>query len=303
MGPENGVNLERVSYFPLKDYISKIKLSEDVLFHVEETSTEFDKYINKLIQFDDKTIFYFLLSSFDGEIRDTNLIENHLISPLEIKKENIFFDSLNISHKRIKDLHRFVSGESEEYDYRKVDAWVRRKNKDNETIYWYGVNPEDIHRFVDDFIEIYKGKSVSAINNNAFIKSVLVHLLIMRIHPFKDGNGRTSRMIQNMKFTDSINKVYDYNLKISPLHLSKSILLNKQTYFKIINSIYFDLQHDCNSEINKYFDFMLYMFDEQIFYMSNHLKKIEDTLLKLESTFNANKLEEIASNMRLVKRR
>ena len=238
MGPKDGINLEKVSYFPLREYINRIKLTDEVLYHTEETSTEFDKYINELTQYDDKTFFYFLLSSFEQEIKDTNLIENHLISPKEIKEENIFFDSLNISHKRIKDLHRFVTDEKEEYNYRKIDAWVRRKTGDCETIYWYGANPEDIQKFVDDFIEIYKGKSVSSINSNPFIKSILVHLLIMRIHPFKEGNGRTSRMIQNMKFTELIDKIYGYNLKISPLHLSKSILLNKQTYYKSINSIY-----------------------------------------------------------------
>ena len=287
MGPENGINLERVSYFPLKEYISRIKLTDDVLYHCEETSLAFDKYINKLIQYDNKTIFYFLLSSFEREIRDTNLIENHLISPREIEEENIFFDSLSISHKRIKDLHRFATGENEEYDYRKIDAWVRRKIGNNETIYWYGANPEDIKKFMDDFIEIYKGKSISAINSNPFIKSILVHLLIMRIHPFKEGNGRTSRMIQNMKFTELINKIHGYQLKISPLHLSKSILLNKQTYYKKINSIYFDLHHDSNIEINKYIDFMLDMFDEQIFYMSNYLEKTE----------------KMANSMKLVKRK
>ena len=302
MGPENGINLARVTYFPLKEYISRIKLSEEVLCHVEETSLTFDEYINKLIQYDEKTILYFLLSSFNEEIKDTNLIENHLISPKDIEEKNIFFDSLSISHKRIKDLHMFTTEEKEEYDYRKIDAWVRRKTGDTETIYWYGANPEAIKRFMDDFIEIYRGKSVSAINSNPFIKSILVHLLIMRIHPFKDGNGRVSRMIQNMKFTELVNKAYGYQLKISPLHLSKSILLNKQTYYKKINGIYFDLIHDSNSEINKYIDFMLYMFDEQIFYMSNHMQKIEDTLLRLEN-INSSEIEKMASGIKRVKKK
>ena len=64
-----------------------------------------------------------------------------------------------------------------------------------------------------------------------------MHLLFVRIHPYSDGNGRTARLIHNIKFTESINKLYGMKLKISPLNLSKSILLNKITYVKRIDNI------------------------------------------------------------------
>lgn len=271
MSPENGINLESVSYFSLKEYVNRINLTKELLRHAEETEKGFNEYMDELNQYCNASKQDFLIETFSDEIIDSNKIENHLISPRKMTRENVFFDSLNISHERIKDLHRFVTYENEEHDYRKIDAWVRRKNGNDETIYWYGASPQDIHKFIDDFIEIYKGKNASEIDNNAFIKSSLVHLLIMRIHPFKEGNGRISRMIQNMKFTELISKSYEYDLKISPIHLSKSILLNKQTYYKRINNIYFDIKHDINKEINNYFEFMLYMFDEQIFYMNNRL--------------------------------
>ena len=49
----------------------------------------------------------------------------------------------------------------------------------------------------DDFIKIYKSSSISLINSNPFLKSALIHLLFIRIHPFPDSNGRTSRAILN----------------------------------------------------------------------------------------------------------
>ena len=61
---------------------------------------------------------------------------------------------------------------------------------------------------MDDFIKFYKTKSLSVIDSNPFLKSALAHLLFVRIHPFSDGNGRTARMIHNMKFTESINNIY-----------------------------------------------------------------------------------------------
>ncbi len=272
MAPENRINLNKVQYFPLKEYINRIKLHPNILEHLEETSEEFDKYMKKLTTLDEKKIFQFLLFAFNNELRDSNLIENHLIDPLEVTKKNIFFDSLNINHKRIKDLHKFVTNGEGEYEYRKVDAWIRKLSKEKETIFWYGADPKDIQKFIDDFIEIYKNKSLSIINNNAIIKSALMHLLFVRIHPFKDGNGRTARIIQDMKFTESINNAYNLNLKISPLHLSQSIYMNYQQYYNTIDSIYFDLNHDCNDEINKWFEFILNMYDEQIYYCSNNLK-------------------------------
>lgn len=282
MSPKNGCNPNKTTYFSLEEYVDRIKLNDNIRYHIEETSEEFDKYIKRLKEYDESTILYFLISAFEKEMKDSNLIENHIINPKEINEKNVFFDSLTISHNRIRALHQFVTNNEEEYNYRKIDAWVRTLRGNDETIYWYGADPKDIKNFMDDFIKIYKNKSMSAKDNNAFIKSSLVHLLFMRIHPFKDGNGRTARIIQSMKFTEAINKVYGYNLKISPLHLSQSIYLNKQEYYKRLNNIYFDLEHDNNDEINKWFDFILNMFDEQIYYMSNRLKERERNLDKTD---------------------
>lgn len=283
MSPINGCNPNKPTYFSLEEYVDKIELNDNIRYHIEETSEEFDKYIKILTSFDESTILYFLISAFEKEMKDSNLIENHIINPKEINEKNVFFDSLTISHKRIKDLHQFVTDNKVEYDYRKDEVRVSYLDKKTmqETIYWYGVYEEDIKKFMDDFIKIYKNKSMSAKDNNAFIKSAIVHLLLTRIHPFVDGNGRTARIIQNMKFTEAINKVYGYNLKISPLHLSQSICLNQPTYCKRLNNIYFDLEHDSNEEINNWLDFILNMYDEQIYCMSRLLQEKNELLNKI----------------------
>lgn len=282
MRPENGVNLERVLYFPLEEYINRITLSDEILMHSEETEENFRIYIDELKQYCKESINDFLVETFSDEIVDSNRIENHLINPKDIRNKNIFLDSTTINHRKIKELHRFVTDDNEEYEYRNIDAWVRKKIGESETIYWYGADPKDIFKFVDDFIRIYGSQLKPELNNSPFIKSALFHLLIMRIHPFKEGNGRVSRMIQNMKFTETIAELYGYDLKISPLHLSKSILINKKTYYKRINDIYFDLTHNANDAINDFFDFILYMFDEQIFYMINRLRRGDLPLFKDE---------------------
>lgn len=301
MGPANGINLERVPYFPLEEYISRIKLSDDILYHVEETGEQFNEYINKLKQYSNMDIIKFLINSFSNEIVESNKIENHIISPIEINRENIFMNSMHMSNKRIKELHKFVTRSETLDDYRTDDARVSYFDNDGmEHIFWYGANPEDIKKFMDDFINIYQNRSMSAIDMNPFIKSALIHLLFVRIHPFGDGNGRTARIIHTIKLTQMINKIYGCNFKISPLHLSQSILLNKPTYLKRINNIYFDSEHDSNNEINKYLDFMLDMVDEQLYFMGNELKLMSE----INKTISDNKeMEEIAKKLKLVRKK
>ena len=273
MGIENGVNLERVKYFNINDYVDKIKLSSDLLCHLEDTNREFDEYIKLLQNLDKGNVAQFIKYAFQDEIKKSNLIESHIIDPHDIDDKDIFYNSLSISDKRIKEMHKFATGENKKSEYRKDEAWVGYYQKNGEPfIYWYAVEPEDINKFMNNFFEFYKRGSISSINSNPFLKSALTSLLFIRIHPFGDGNGRTGRLLYDMKFTEIINKLYGLDLKISPLHISNSILHNQPTYVKRIDNIYFDLEHDCNYEINKWLDFCLNMTDEQIYYLSNCLK-------------------------------
>lgn len=139
---------------------------------------------------------------------------------------------------------------------------------------------------MDDFINIYKEKVFSLLDSDPFFKSALMSLLFVRIHPFSDGNGRTSRLIYDMKFTEMVNSLFGTRLKISPLHLSNSIYVNQISYAKAINNIYFDMEHDSNDEINKWFDFMLNMTDEQLNYMTSYNSK--SNLDKLGKIFITN---------------
>lgn len=79
-----------------------------------------------------------------------------------------------------------------------------------------------------------------------------------------------------------INKLYGTRLKLSPLNISESILINKITYVKRIDNIYFDIKNDCNEEINAWFNFILDMVDEQLYKSMNMLDYIDTTNIKSE---------------------
>lgn len=310
MGPTNGFNPEKVNYFSLDEYIDRIKLTDNIMRHVEDTSISFQNYIKFLSNYPETVILDHLINSFKDEMLYSNKVEKHLINPEEIKNKNVYFDSLTISHHRIKELHQFVSSDQPNYkfDYRDSSAWVSYFDKSGvEHIFWHAAEPEDIEAFMNDFIKIYKIKGLQGIISNPFLKSALCHLLFLRIHPFNDGNGRTARLIYDMKFTEMINRLYGTNLKISPLHLSMSIYLNQITYVKKIDNIYFDIKHDCNDEINQFFDFILNITDEQINFMTTDesKRKLDELLIAFENASSADVVEEEiekeASNMKIKK--
>ena len=279
----NGMNSDYVDYFSLEDYISRIKLLPRVLEHLEETNKEFDKYINELFKYDEEYIINYWIYLLYIELISNQKIESLKQDESRILDNKIFFDTLSINHKRIHTLHNFITeGELEPtFSYRDGEVNVSKINSDgSEDIFWRGAKAEDVVKFMNDFIKIYKQGGTSLIFSNPFLVSSLMHLLFLRIHPYSDGNGRTARIIHNIKFTESINKLYGSRLKISPLNISESILINKITYVKRIDNIYFDIKHDSNNEINAWFDFILDMVDEQLYKSTNMLQEIDSSFVK-----------------------
>jgi len=277
---EYGRNSDFVSYFSLLEYVDKIKLIDQLLFHLEDTNKEFDEYMRLLSYYAEEEIINYWIHATQQELRANHDIESSIFNSEILQEKGVFFDKLSISHKRIHDLHNFVMSSSEiDYipgnSYRKKNANVSTFHTDNtEEIFWRGANPEDIYKFMNDFIMIYKQNKISVLYSNPFLRGALVSLLFNRIHPYGDGNGRTSRIIYNLKFTEQVNKIYQTKLMLNPLNISDRILVNKITYAKRINQIAFNLTDDTNEAINRWFDFILTMADEQLFYSKERLSKL-----------------------------
>lgn len=273
---EFGRNLDFVEYFSLEEYIEKIDLLDNLLNHLEETSKEFDEYVSLLAEYENEAIINYWISSAQEEFRANHDIERLKFNAEVLQEKGVFFDKLSISHKRIHDLHDFVMLSSGvEYipngSYRNVPVNISRYTDKGEEIFWRGAKPEDVCRFMTDFINIYKQNKIALIYSNPFLRAAITSLLFNRIHPYTDGNGRTSRIIYNLKFTEQMNKIYQSNLMLNPLNLSSRILENKITYVKYINRIAFNLKDDTNKAINDWFDFILTMADEQLYFSKNKL--------------------------------
>ena len=281
---DNRMNDAFVEFFPLDDFVKKIVLNSSVLEHLQDTNNNFSNYLTKISSFDDQYIIDYWIYLLYEELKYSQKIENMKFNKINLLSSTVFFDTLSISHKRIHGLHNFaVRGEYEPtFSYRKNEVNVSRYNQDGEEeIFWRGARAKDIDRFMNDFIKIYKQKDISLLMSNPFLKSSLIHLLFIRIHPYIDGNGRTARLLHNAKFTESINNIYGTSLKISPLNLSESIYANKISYTKAIDDIYFDIKHDNNDALNYWFEIMLRLADEQIFASETKLDNIDRAELKM----------------------
>ncbi len=298
---------KEINYFNLEKFVNNIKLEPKILEHMQETNINFDKYFKQLSKYNDEFMLYFWISLAYDEIKNSNFVERHNFKNFDLSISDLFFDKLSISHNRIHNIHKFVMKNENETEkigkYRKTEVRVSNITQDTEEIFWYGAKPKDIKKFMDSFIKIYKTNNISIIDSNPFLKSALIHLLFIKIHPYYDGNGRSARIIHNIKFTETLNRLYNMNLKICPVNLSESINLNLISYMKSFDNIYFDLKHDNNDAINYWFDFILNMYDEQLYNkknMINNIDEIMERIITIKEKINLNDIK-LPKNSRIRK--
>lgn len=306
---EEWINEDKVEYFNLMEYIDKIKISDKLMYHAEETGQQFEEYIKTLKKYcdnDDYAMLFYWLDQNAKELRSSSKLENHVFTCSDLYGSGLFFEKMSINHERIKRIHKFVCENNGNDiaivgEYRRkavnVGAWL---DEDHYQVYWNAPEARDVKKFMDDYLTFYRTNSIRDIFQNPFFKAALAHLLFVRIHPFMDGNGRTARIIQNICFTSSINKIYGTKLTLSPLNISQSICRNQLSYADYINRVHFDLKHNNVEAINNWLNFILYMYDEQLYYQTDRIPKLRNTLSKL-SDDKITKFADIANKSKINK--
>lgn len=303
---ENIISKTQPKFFDLLEFVDKIKLSDDVLFHLTDVNEQFEQYLKllgKYAEYDEFSILFYWLNNTQKELVSSGKVEcsNFLFTNEELLKGDLFFEKLNITQKGIKDIHRFVCDHSKVNEgisvgeYRKRPVWRGNYLFDGTpNIKWWGAEVSDIERFIKSYIEFYKYNSLKEIYSNPFLKAALAHILLLRIQPFGDGNSRTSRIIHNISFTSSINKIYGTKLKVSPLNISKNIYINKKLYRALINNVSFDLNRFDNDTINDWLDFILDMYEEELNFQTDYipgLAKSFETIKQMAHTSQDESLE------------
>ena len=80
----NYENPNKVKYFDLRDYVSKIKLNSNVLEHMEETNKDFDTYMQRINACEEEDVIHLWLISMAEEIVKSNQIENHYVKRQDV---------------------------------------------------------------------------------------------------------------------------------------------------------------------------------------------------------------------------
>ncbi|EGT3904361.1 Fic family protein, partial [Clostridioides difficile] len=171
------------------------------------------------------------------------------------------------SHKFIYDLHHILGEnclDSEEYEYRTEKVYVCDSKGE---IIHTGLEPLKIYDFMSKLIDFMENSKVSNL-----IKSAIIHFYFVYVHPFSDGNGRTSRALSYLYLID---KGYDTFKEFS---ISYMISKNRTKYYKAI----LDVENKGNN-LTVFIEFMLKSIIQSINEMRNmHDRKSLESILKEE---------------------
>ena len=133
--------------------------------------------------------------------------------------------------------------------------------------------PEQVDGLMNQLFEWMKSKKDEI---HPLILSSIFHYEFVFIHPFRDGNGRTARLWQNVILSDW-EEVFEY------VPIESEIKKYQEDYYRVIQN--------CNNkgESTEFVEFMLKMFDEvldglidgvnkQIKHISTYVKKLLDVM-------------------------
>lgn len=278
-------------YFDIIEYIKDVKIEDYLLEHLSEVELRFDDYLKNILSYEEDELLTLLTIELFNELLFSDIIENNkILSPVNLIDKGIIMTTDKLSHDKICSIQKSVLEHSTmPYplgEYREVDVFI----KNNGEVVYNAPAVNLVNDFMNKFIEFYNMDDNTLIHNDPFIKSSLIQLLFIKIHPFVDGNGRVSRILHNMKFTELVNKTYleainkDLKLKLPPINISYSIYNNKKMYYKRLNDIEFFKGAQISSLINRWLEFILYMYEEQLYYIehSNNVRRINQSLAKIK---------------------
>ena len=213
------------SFLSSEHYMNSMDFARRVLFfqelqannHVEGYNDDLG-YIKNVIKYrNDKKLS-------EQKTRIVNLYNgyNYILEGKDINKENLkeLYDLLSKGLLKPCDLNEM--GEF----YRKADVYItslpfpREEDK--------AVKPENVERLMDSLFE-YIEKTKCDSMTEEYIKSQIMHLYLVYIHPYLDINGRTGRTIALWELLN--NKAYPYII------FNRGINFNKANYFKTIEDV------------------------------------------------------------------
>lgn len=283
----------------ISTFLENIKLDENIKSYLKYVWEEIEIYLKRLEHYSKESLEIFLQDYLIKETVNSNKIENALYSFDAVHLYNDLLRDKDIDERILKKLNKLVRTKDkiidkenyinsfknisyEQYlenekwnlegNYRKNVVWLGSSN-DMENAIHIPPKPEEIEEYMHDFFD-YLNNSNYLINEDLkdpIIKSVLLHMIFIKIHPFGNGNGRTARILLNNNLRIEINKKYNLKFLYPPINLSMSFDASKQTYNEKQNNIIFKEGVDNNQAINSWIKYNLIAIEEQLFYINSRL--------------------------------
>ncbi len=187
------------------------------------------------------------------EAKDSSAIENIITTHDDIYKAELNFDgfkSLNakevqnyisalkkgfalISKKNILTNNDIIEIQSEleknGAGFRKLPGTALKNAATGETVY---TPPQEYSKIMDLMTNLERFINDDTMSDfDPLVKMAIIHYQFESIHPFYDGNGRTGRIINVLYL------VMKDLLNLPVLYLSRHIILNKGSYYKLLQEI------------------------------------------------------------------
>ena len=166
-------------------------------------------------------------SSEEQEVIAAYNLHEHIVETAE-KNENIF-----ITEDLIKEFHSIITKGIDDVEYhpgryRTSDLLVGKNHKPTKF--------EDVPEKMKEFVDFLNSESV--LNLGCLVRAVIAHFYLVSIHPFQNGNGRTSRALEAyILYCGNYNQLGFYSM-------SNYYYRNYEKYFEELDNARFKHQGD-----------------------------------------------------------
>ncbi len=176
--------------------------------------------------------------------------------------------SNTVNEKLIKEIHNLVSGKNLNYKCKYRDGQNVVSNSSTGTIVYMPPEAKDVELLIKEMIDNFNSEAMEDIPIP--IKAGIIAYEFVTIHPFWDGNGRTSRLLATY-----ILKANGYDLK--------GFYVMEEFYDKNINDYYNSLQlglhHNyyfgrCDADITKWLEYFIGIMSTTFEIVGNKVKEI-----------------------------
>ncbi len=187
------------------------------------------------------------------EAKDSSAVENIITTHDELYKESLFGEYFsNASAKEVQNYSRalligfeivknkgILSNnnileiqeciEQNRSGFRKLPGTELVNDQTGSTVYVPPQHPQEVLELMNNLEKFINNDQLNPID--PLIKMAVIHYQFESIHPFYDGNGRTGRIINILYL------VLKGLLDIPVLYLSRYIIKNKLTYYKLLQKV------------------------------------------------------------------